>query len=1343
MAGFLRDEGIIQYDVIAIQEPWKNPFMWTTHHPVRRAFDLVYPDPSHFDQGRINVCFFINRRLGKDRIQVLPPFSSHSSLCVQLRMDDNLSGTDDEAIYIRIHNIYNPPRGASMAPQQPALTLLAKALSDQGGFHENLNAPDACHIESIIVGDFNIHHPAWGGDLVNADSRSEELLAIIDEFRLFQHVPRGTKTFSGPNGRAQTLDLSFTTDGLTDRVVNCGIADHLEHGSDHWPIETIVDVTVQEVQPEPTYAWDKVSSTTFNGRLAKEAESLPPLQPTPESLDRHAHALMIAVHNTIKATVPQNHYSPYTVPGFTPECKAICERVRRARRAKQKYKRRLGDGAARTQAAKRRLKTLRHAKKSLIAKTLRQTHRDLVEGAIGDVARVWKLAKWSKNRESPFMPFSPALERPDGTMEARKAGIATMLQQKFFPTPPPADLSDLAGIDLGDDQFYPDPIDFPDLQEEELKEVIKSTAPNKAPGPDKTPNRALIIGLPTLAPLLTQLFRACIKAGHHPASFKFATTVALRKPGKGDYSQVGAYRPIALLPTIGKALETLVAKRISWATETYNLLPRGHMGAHKGVSTELALHALVEKIHAAWAKGQVCSLLCLDVAGAFDNVSHQRLLHNLRKRRIGGDTARWIRSFLQDRKSTLKLPDWQSPIFDIDTGIPQGSGLSPVLYLFYNGDLVELGNNIFLGSMGTGWVDDIAYLTVGDTAETTVGSLQNLTHQAQTWAKHHASKFDINKFQLVHFAPHGKEVPNNSLTIRLPTGDHTIEPAQKAKYLGVLMDSRLSWDYHLNHLEAKVTKKLACLSMLAGSTWGIGVADLRRLYVTTVLPQFLYCCSVWFVPTGGLGYKHREDKVISVLQRMQRRAAQIVSGAFRTTSGHALDIELNLLPVRQKLDVALNQTLLRAASSPLYGYIADPRIEIPNSPNYHTPTGMLNKEYAKLSPLQKLEYRYAAVHQGKLQELEKKVAYVVPPWWQRVPFTIAKTPEEAMKFHDAVADGSYLHFYTDGSGINDRIGASAVRTIKIPEWDQPNINLPKIIEAESRKAYLGPSASYTVYFGELYGILMALQMVPIDHHRRSQLEDWNDHEADNRDTIIFTDNQAAIRAVNNPGNSSGRYLLRRIIQELVLRSRRRIEIHWIPAHVGVEGNELADRLAKEATGWKADGSRGETASTPPDLQHLISAELCRMRARTIAQWTEKWRDPSTSGRAIRRLEPEPNPHILDKFAHLDRARSSMLVQARTMNIFLNSYLHRMQVEGVDSPDCRCQEGRENIDHVLLHCPRYADLREETLWGDGLRVSDLSQLLGDPTRVAMTTRFLSQTGRLPQFKAYAIRKGIIA
>ena len=118
-----------------------------------------------------------------------------------------------------------------------------------------------------------------------------------------------------------------------------------------------------------------------------------------------------------------------------------------------------------------------------------------------------------------------------------------------------------------------------------------------------------------------------------------------------------AYRPIALLNTISKIMDAVIAKRLSYLVETHHVLPLTHMGGRKHRSTEHALHAITAKINERWNSGkdgQVASLLLLDVTGAFDNVSHKRLLHNLRKRKVDERIVRWIASFLSDRHTLPK-----------------------------------------------------------------------------------------------------------------------------------------------------------------------------------------------------------------------------------------------------------------------------------------------------------------------------------------------------------------------------------------------------------------------------------------------------------------------------------------------------------------------------------------------------------------------------------------------------------------------------------------------------------------------------------------------------------------
>ena len=152
----------------------------------------------------------------------------------------------------------------------------------------------------------------------------------------------------------------------------------------------------------------------------------------------------------------------------------------------------------------------------------------------------------------------------------------------------------------------------------------------------------------------------------------------------------------------------------------------------------------------------------------------------------------------------------------------------------------------------------------------------------------------------------------------------TIKPQHTATYLGATFDDKLKWHTHLRKLEAKTSKRLGALGSLAGSTWDQSCEpsmDLSSHHTTAIT----FGCSAWYVPEGGYGTITQATAVLKAVRSIQRRAALIISRAFRTTSGPALDMELHLLPGRQRMEQAVNESLLRIRSSPLYAIIREIR----------------------------------------------------------------------------------------------------------------------------------------------------------------------------------------------------------------------------------------------------------------------------------------------------------------------------------------------------------------------------------------------------------------------------------
>jgi hypothetical protein len=102
---------------------------------------------------------------------------------------------------------------------------------------------------------------------------------------------------------------------------------------------------------------------------------------------------------------------------------------------------------------------------------------------------------------------------------------------------------------------------------------------------------------------------------------------------------------------------------------------------------------------------------------AFDHVSYPRLLYNLQKRRVDEKTIGWIASFLRNKKTTIQLREYTTELLSINTGIPQGSPISLILYLFYNTDILEDATRGVSDTVTRGWVDDVYFLVHSQSTE--------------------------------------------------------------------------------------------------------------------------------------------------------------------------------------------------------------------------------------------------------------------------------------------------------------------------------------------------------------------------------------------------------------------------------------------------------------------------------------------------------------------------------------------------------------------------------------------------------------------------------------------------
>ena len=161
--------------------------------------------------------------------------------------------------------------------------------------------------------------------------------------------------------------------------------------------------------------------------------------------------------------------------------------------------------------------------------------------------------------------------------------------------------------------------------------------------------------------------------------------------------------------------------------EEHGLFPQTQMGARSKRSTETALELLTEQIQTVWKSPRhVATLLSLDLSGAFDTTHPTRLLDILRKKGFPGWLVRWVQAFVTNRTTTLIIQGQETERFNIEFGVPQGSTLSPILFLLYASELLDICHQPKNRISVVGFADDTNILTYRTSTKANCRNLEKI-----------------------------------------------------------------------------------------------------------------------------------------------------------------------------------------------------------------------------------------------------------------------------------------------------------------------------------------------------------------------------------------------------------------------------------------------------------------------------------------------------------------------------------------------------------------------------------------------------------------------------------------
>src|SRR5258708_11486470 len=338
-------------------------------------------------------------------------------------------------------------------------------------------------------------------------------------------------------------------------------------------------------------------------------------------------------------------------------------------------------------------------------------------------------------------------------------------------------------------------------------------------------------------------------------------------------------------------------------------------------------------------------------------IPHSHLLDTLQSHHIPLPITRWVHSFLQDQKATLCLDGKRDDLHLIKTGVPQGLCILPILAAYFTSPMIDkvhqeattriedstelspiIRENKHKLTPTSLYVDDGAILTTGHTLQITAQIITIAFEETHKWLAHRGLKTDQVKNELMHYTKTKNRQASPS--IHIPTNNHTVlkevTPTNCMRYLSLWFNPQLRFHEHAKIVTSKASRATEALRMLGNSISRMNQLCLRQTYLGTVLPIVTY---------GSIAFwDGKSSTVKNTLECMQNKALCFITGAFKTTPIHALEIESSIPPINITLDYYTEcyatHTQRLDHSKPLIFHIPYPPIQthpIPTTPPLPSP----------------------------------------------------------------------------------------------------------------------------------------------------------------------------------------------------------------------------------------------------------------------------------------------------------------------------------------------------------------------------------------------------------------------
>ena len=565
------------------------------------------------------------------------------------------------------------------------------------------------------------------------------------------------------------------------------------------------------------------------------------------------------------------HSKTLSKPWITPDIqKLICNKNKRFS-IKNKNK---------TESNKLKYKKAKKVMESAISKAKDTYYRNLLDKNSKNIKQKWNSIRIIINRQKT--QYNNCII-PNNVLGNHYATVAEKLAEKL----PKMTIDDLPSASKSSinncKRKIKHQFNFNTTTEREVYELILQLDTSKGPGTDNLDTKSLKSIANIISAHLASLFNQSIKLGIYPQCIKIAKCVPIFKGSPLDSSLPINYRPISILTTINKTFERILHNQLSKYLEENNLLPPFQYGYRKHHNTSQAIADYTDYINKAINNKQVTIAVFMDLSKAFDTVDKTILKHKLHELGLTELSTSLIDSYMTNRKFCMM---GDKEYYKLKYGVPQGSILGPLLFIMYTYDMTQITehNKVIV------YADDTTVLVSGRNLTETKQHCNDILTRFYKYFTINKLSINPDKTKYMVYKPlyrtHSKKKLLHDTTNTKITMEGTpLEQVRTIKFLGVIINDKLTWECHKQLVYNKICKTFGILYKCKQLMTEM---ESINMYKTFIQPYFLYGIEIW-------GHTINSDN--DILVKLQSKIVRIILGCARSAdawkhcNGHITSIQ--------------------------------------------------------------------------------------------------------------------------------------------------------------------------------------------------------------------------------------------------------------------------------------------------------------------------------------------------------------------------------------------------------------------------------------------------------------------